>query len=252
MTRHGHLGGRSYWENGQARLRCGSASAAAVSIPVGFTTFPDEIFRAPRAGSRRRTRTLVYFNAPDKGGHFAAWEQPQLLARRLRAAFRPLRSATRERCGRRRPTGTRIARLVHRLAGEAAACRSKGAWRPSTARTGWLNSGPLTRGSLRGRVVLVDFWTYTCINWLRTLPYVRAWADKYREHGLTVIGVHTPEFAFEQTSTTSRAVARLRGRVSGRARQRLRRLAGFEEPLLAGRLHRRCRGPHPLSPLRRG
>ena len=63
--------------------------------------------------------------------------------------------------------------------------------------TGWLSSPPLTAAELRGRVVLVDFWTYTCINWLRTLPYLRAWADKYSEHGLVVIGVHTPEFDFE-------------------------------------------------------
>ena len=63
--------------------------------------------------------------------------------------------------------------------------------------TGWLNSPPLTEADLRGRVVLVNFWTYTCINWLRTLPYVRAWADRYQDHGLTVIGVHTPEFDFE-------------------------------------------------------
>ena len=63
--------------------------------------------------------------------------------------------------------------------------------------TGWLNSPPLTAAELRGRVVLANFWTYTCINWLRQLPYVRAWAAKYAEHGLVVIGVHTPEFTFE-------------------------------------------------------
>src|SRR4029450_5531135 len=63
--------------------------------------------------------------------------------------------------------------------------------------TGWLNSPPLTAAGLRGRVVLVNFWTYTCINWLRTLPYVRAWAEQYTDQGLTVIGVHTPEFDFE-------------------------------------------------------
>jgi thiol-disulfide isomerase/thioredoxin len=56
----------------------------------------------------------------------------------------------------------------------------------------------LTAGGLRGKVVLIDFWTYTCINWLRTLPYVRAWAEKYKDHGLVVIGVHTPEFTFER------------------------------------------------------
>ena len=64
--------------------------------------------------------------------------------------------------------------------------------------TGWLNSSPLTPAQLRGRVVLVDFWTYTCINWLRTLAFVRAWAAKYRDLGLVVIGVHTPEFPFER------------------------------------------------------
>jgi thiol-disulfide isomerase/thioredoxin len=63
--------------------------------------------------------------------------------------------------------------------------------------TGWLNSPPLTAADLRGKVVLADFWTYTCINWLRQLPYVRAWAAKYAEYGLVVIGVHTPEFSFE-------------------------------------------------------
>jgi thiol-disulfide isomerase/thioredoxin len=60
----------------------------------------------------------------------------------------------------------------------------------------WLNSPPLTSGALRGKVVLVQFWTYTCINWRRTLPYVRAWSEKYKDKGLVVIGVHTPEFEF--------------------------------------------------------
>src|SRR5260221_3163638 len=63
--------------------------------------------------------------------------------------------------------------------------------------TEWLNSPALTAAGLRGKVVLIDVWTYTCINWLRTLPYVRAWADKYKDQGLVVIGVHAPEFAFE-------------------------------------------------------
>ena len=63
--------------------------------------------------------------------------------------------------------------------------------------TGWLNSPPLTAAGLRGQVVLVNFCTYTCINWLRQLPYVRAWAGTYSGRGLTVIGVHTPEFGFE-------------------------------------------------------
>jgi thiol-disulfide isomerase/thioredoxin len=63
--------------------------------------------------------------------------------------------------------------------------------------TGWLNSEPLDLGGLRGKVVLVDFWTLTCINWLRTEPHIRAWSRAYRDDGLVVIGVHTPEFSFE-------------------------------------------------------
>ena len=62
----------------------------------------------------------------------------------------------------------------------------------------WLNSQPLTAASLHGKVALVEFWTYTCINWRRQLPYVRAWAEKYKEKGLVVIGVHAPEFSFEK------------------------------------------------------
>jgi thiol-disulfide isomerase/thioredoxin len=64
--------------------------------------------------------------------------------------------------------------------------------------TEWLNSRQLTRADLSGKVVLIDFWTYSCINWRRTLPYIRAWAGKYKEQGLEVIGVHAPEFAFEK------------------------------------------------------
>jgi thiol-disulfide isomerase/thioredoxin len=64
--------------------------------------------------------------------------------------------------------------------------------------TSWLNSPPQTPTSLRGKPVLIDFWTYTCVNWRRTLPYLRAWADKYKQQGLVVIGVHTPEFDFEK------------------------------------------------------
>ena len=76
---------------------------------------------------------------------------------------------------------------------------------------GWLNSSPLSGDSLKGHVVLVDFWTYSCINCLRTLPYIRAWAEKYKDSGLVVIGVHTPEFAFEKDpDNVKRAVAELK------------------------------------------
>jgi thiol-disulfide isomerase/thioredoxin len=78
--------------------------------------------------------------------------------------------------------------------------------------TTWLNSAPLGPAELRGHVVLVDFWTFTCINWLRTEPYIRAWAQAYRDDGLVVIGVHTPEFSFEheidrvRQATTGRGI----------------------------------------------
>jgi thiol-disulfide isomerase/thioredoxin len=74
--------------------------------------------------------------------------------------------------------------------------------------TEWLNSQPLTAAGLRGKVVLIDFWTYTCINWLRSLPYVRAWAEKYKDRGLVVIGVHAPEFAFEKNIDNVRRAAK--------------------------------------------
>jgi thiol-disulfide isomerase/thioredoxin len=77
--------------------------------------------------------------------------------------------------------------------------------------TAWVNSEPLTAASLRGKVVLIDFWTFTCINWLRELPYVRAWAEKYKDQGLVVIGVHAPEFPVERDlDQVRRAVRDLR------------------------------------------
>jgi hypothetical protein len=74
--------------------------------------------------------------------------------------------------------------------------------------TGWLNSPPITAADVDGKVVLTDFWTYTCINWLRTLAYVRAWDAKYRDQGLVTVGVHTPEFPFEQDVDNIREAAK--------------------------------------------
>ena len=72
----------------------------------------------------------------------------------------------------------------------------------------WLNSEPLTTAGLRGRVVLVDFWTYSCVNWLRTLPYVRAWDERYRDRGFVLIGAHAPEFGFEHDLENLRRATR--------------------------------------------
>ena len=77
--------------------------------------------------------------------------------------------------------------------------------------TGWVNSDPLDPAGLRGQVVLVNFWTWTCINWLRQEPYVRAWSQAYRDDGLVVIGVHTPEFGFEHDIEGVRRAVEERG-----------------------------------------
>jgi pimeloyl-ACP methyl ester carboxylesterase len=82
---------RSYWESGRAAALAAGQTPPAVTIPVGFTTFPGEIFRAPRSWVEKTYPSLVYFNEADKGGHFAAWEEPQLFAEEMRAAFGPLR-----------------------------------------------------------------------------------------------------------------------------------------------------------------
>jgi thiol-disulfide isomerase/thioredoxin len=101
---------------------------------------------------------------------------------------------------------TSIGALLHPFANAQIANRSELA---SLERAdAWLTSPPLTASELRGKVVLIDFWTYTCINWLRTLPYVRAWAEKYKDQGLVVIGVHAPEFGFEKNLDNVRAAVK--------------------------------------------
>jgi thiol-disulfide isomerase/thioredoxin len=98
--------------------------------------------------------------------------------------------------------------VLQRLTPASAQLPNEGKFPPLRGATSWLNSEPLTVDGLRGRVVLIDFWTYTCINWLRTLPTVRAWADKYKDQGLVVIGVHSPEFAFERDLDNVRQAAK--------------------------------------------
>ncbi|WP_448628658.1 redoxin domain-containing protein [Geodermatophilus sp. URMC 64] len=87
----------------------------------------------------------------------------------------------------------------------------EGELRSFSGATGWLNSPPLTVAALRGKVVLVNFWTHTCINWLRQLPYLRAWRERYSGQGLVIVGVHTPEFGFESNvDNVDRAVREMR------------------------------------------
>jgi thiol-disulfide isomerase/thioredoxin len=99
-------------------------------------------------------------------------------------------------------------RAVRQRPAEAAAPSVGGELSSLDGATEWLHSQPLTAAGLRGKVVLVDFWNYTCINWLRQAPYVRAWAEKYKGRGLVVIGVHAPEFAFEKDVASVRRAAK--------------------------------------------
>jgi pimeloyl-ACP methyl ester carboxylesterase len=92
LTGTGASAARSYWENGQAQAAAAGQAPPDVSVPVGFTTFPGEIFAVPRSWVENSYRTLAYFNEVDRGGHFAAWEEPQLFATEVRAAFAPLRA----------------------------------------------------------------------------------------------------------------------------------------------------------------
>src|SRR5882762_4595140 len=98
--------------------------------------------------------------------------------------------------------------MVQQMTPPAIRLPNEGALPPFDGAAEWLNSPPLTAAGLRGKVVLVQFWTYTCINWLRSLPYVRAWAAKYKDQGLVVIGVHAPEFAFEKNLDNVRRAAK--------------------------------------------
>lgn len=118
---------------------------------------------------------------------------------------------------RRRLFGTAAGALIAAQIGLVATARGRtsaadlpveGKMPPLAGATGWINTSALTSADLRGKVVLVQFWTYTCINWLRAHPYVRAWADKYKDQGLVVLGVHTPEFPFEGNIDNIRRAAR--------------------------------------------
>jgi hypothetical protein len=91
LTGTGASAARSYWENGRAAALAAGQAPPEVSLPVGFTTFPGEIFRAPRSWVEQAYPNLIYFNEVDRGGHFAAWEEPQLFSEEVRAAFGSLR-----------------------------------------------------------------------------------------------------------------------------------------------------------------
>ena len=91
LTGTGASAARSYWESGRAQALAAGQPPPEVKLPVGFTTFPGEIFRAPRSWVEKSYPNLTYFNEAGRGGHFAAWEEPELFATEIRAAFKPLR-----------------------------------------------------------------------------------------------------------------------------------------------------------------
>jgi pimeloyl-ACP methyl ester carboxylesterase len=92
LTNSATSSARLYWENGgQSVILAAAQKTAEISLPVAITVFPGEIYRAPESWARRAYRNLIYFNEADRGGHFAAWEQPELFSSEIRAAFRPLR-----------------------------------------------------------------------------------------------------------------------------------------------------------------
>jgi pimeloyl-ACP methyl ester carboxylesterase len=94
LTNSATAAARLYWENGgQSIVLAAPQKTAEISLPVAITVFPEEVYRAPETWARRAYRNLIYFHEVDKGGHFAAWEQPQLFSAELRAAFRPLRKS---------------------------------------------------------------------------------------------------------------------------------------------------------------
>jgi cytochrome c biogenesis protein CcdA/thiol-disulfide isomerase/thioredoxin len=108
-------------------------------------------------------------------------------------------------------SGTGPAMMVMTPKSAPSPLKTEGTFPSLDGAVAWLNSPPLTTAQLKGKVVLIDFWTYSCINCLRAIPYVEAWSEKYRDNGLVVIGVHTPEFAFEKdTSNVAKAVRDLR------------------------------------------
>ena len=99
---------------------------------------------------------------------------------------------------RRHFVGTAAMTVAAGYFGSVASAKTRSELSPLGHATTWLNSQPLTDTELQGKVVLVEFWTYSCINWRRQLPYIRAWAEKYKDRGLVVVGVHSPEFSFEK------------------------------------------------------
>ena len=238
-------------------------SLAAALLFGGRAVRGDEAFAPHRrmGPARARARRCWWASAPSRWawtpacsarlsvGTTSALEQalvekigmPQASSRRASTTSAALEATRPDADGRRRRAGTR------------AHARRRGRFPSLAGATEWINSPPLTPEGLRGKVVLVDFWTYSCINCLRTLPYVRAWAEKYKDAGLVVIGVHAPEFAFEKRRPTCAGPTKDLGIDFPVALDNDFAIwRALRQPALARVLFHRCAGPHPPSPVRRG
>ena len=247
-----------------------------------MSVFPDELYPAPRSWAERAYPKLIHYNRCPRADTSPPGSSRSSCPRKCARASSRCAVAGSRGSGLRRGPDTEpglaarhtsieendLNRDRRRFLGDGQPWRPEprtwacSALRKSTGRAAGVDRyRPCERvaqfpasdaGSLAGKVVLVDFWTYTCINWLRTLPYVRAWAQKYRQE-LVVIGVHTPEFAFEHNvDNVRRARAADEDRVPGRDRQRLRHLARVRQPILAGALLPRCARTRSPASLRRG
>ena len=255
LTNTGMSASRLYWENKA------TSSTPSPSRSRSPSASSHQLYQAPRSWAERAypktsfttTRSTAAATSPPGNSQTFRGEMGRLSGRCANRRHRPAAPDARRphhpaaggHCHEadwRAPAGLHVASA--RLPDEGELPSLDGA-------TGWLNSPPLTPAGLRGKVVLAGFWTYTCINWLRQLPYLRAWAGKYSGHGLVVIGVHTPEFSFEHNADNVRRPSRTWGSLPGRDRQRLCGVACLRQPLLARPVLRRCAGPHPASPLRR-
>ena len=256
LTNTGVSTSRLYWE-----YKGGFFNTKGVSIPVAVSVFPGEQYEAPRSWTERAYPKLLYYNKVDKGGHFAAWEQPQLFAAecarpsdRCEAAVTNMPEELDH--DRRHFLGIAAmtlaaARFGMRGTSEASerARSLHSSWRRATA---WLNSPPQSATTLRGKVVLVQFGTYTCINWLRTLPYVRAWAQNDRPRiGRDWRAYTRVHIRDEPRERASRRAAN-EDRLSDRHRQRLCDLARLQQSILARALLHRCARTPPPASLRRG
>ncbi|SIT47486.1 Redoxin domain-containing protein [Paraburkholderia piptadeniae] len=176
------------------RRGIGAAMLAGVAaIALGFDT--GVLARVSTVATGGLEQRLVDTLSPSKGTGNAMQSANATNGTNATNAMQPAADASNAKPG---ETNEAATGAMMRASAPAAPLPVEGTLPPLTGAVQWLNSPPLTTEQLRGKVVLIDFWTYSCINCLRTLPYVKAWSQKYRDMGLVVIGVHAPEFAFER------------------------------------------------------